>query len=59
MYEIRNPLTHLSPEGRGMRRGVVLVIWNWRFEFVWDLGFVIWDFRPYLVNSGENGYGLI
>jgi hypothetical protein len=38
-----NPLSlPLSPEWRGMGRGVV--IWNWKLEFMWDLGFAILEF---------------
>jgi len=46
MFKIQKPLTpSLSPAGRGMGRGGSFG--HWSLEFIWDLGFVIWDLNNF------------
>jgi hypothetical protein len=46
--QIPNPKTQINsklqiPKGR---RGIEMQLGVWNLEFVWDLGFGIWDFSP-------------
>jgi hypothetical protein len=44
------PLSPCLPAGRGegwVRGIIVLVIWNWRLGFIWDLEIVIWNLKRF------------
>jgi hypothetical protein len=35
---------------------IIWAIGNWSFEFVWNLGFEIWNLRQRLRSESEEGY---